>query len=664
MELQKNNILNEISTSDFLHTIDEAQECLRVANILKGHYEIIKNEKEDIVKKVTEAKKFVASKPDVLNFLQKLQTALHQKNIGIFNQLLTYFLQDVLKTDKEINVDLYPYRGMPALKVSLNNNGNLEDVYSGNGGSVSNIVSAGLRLIALSRLNHRKFIVLDEPDCWLEPENVPLFAKTICEIAYKLKIQTVMVSHHSWKYFKDYARVIELRKEGSILVTEIIHDSNLPIDEKINYIKKVRLQNVMSHSDTIYELSPYLNCIVGKNNIGKSVFSIAQKAINYNISDDDIISHNVSVAKILNELSDGTQILWERIRKTNNEFPQKVRYTLYKNGIYVTQEYNSDSVPSFISKELNVLLTEDIDIHINNQKEPVFLLGDSVKPQDKAKILSLGKESLLIQKMMEILKSKTRINNAVITSGEEKYIAYENQMSVLEGVEDLIIQVEAEKNKLSSHLDTLKNKEYLISLLSQIKALNDINKLGQVDYTDVNLERKDVEALTRVVKGVKAIAQVAFIKPCEVFNEPIEYKNTDVLNSDIDKLKVLVKMLNIEKVEVEQFETINLDYKRTNYLQTEINGLKGLVQMIKVEKIDVPDLEMNPKRSSEHLLGDIKTLKSNVEILNNLYALAEKGKQMKKQVDEDIKKFLEENKNICDKCGQPLNMSHFGGEHD
>ncbi|MGE4552818.1 MAG: hypothetical protein AB7D57_06880 [Desulfovibrionaceae bacterium] len=74
-----------------------------------------------------------------------------------------------------------------------------EDILTGQGGSVANILSVGLRLIALSQLDparHRPFLVLDEQDCWLKPELVAPFMKLVRAIARRLGLQVLVISHH------------------------------------------------------------------------------------------------------------------------------------------------------------------------------------------------------------------------------------------------------------------------------------------------------------------------------------------------------------------------------------------------------------------------------------------------------------------------------------
>jgi hypothetical protein len=93
----------------------------------------------------------------------------------------------------------------------------VEDIMSGQGGSVCNILSVGLRLIALSQLQpetHRPFLVLDEQDCWIRPALIPGFMRLIGEIADRLELQLLVISHHPLDLFADVAgRIYELRPD-------------------------------------------------------------------------------------------------------------------------------------------------------------------------------------------------------------------------------------------------------------------------------------------------------------------------------------------------------------------------------------------------------------------------------------------------------------------
>lgn len=639
-------------------SIAEAQECLRIANILQGQSIGIQSEKLEIVERVKEAGKFIASQPNMLVFLKHLQSALHQKNIGVFNQLLTYFVQDVLKKEKEISLDLYTFRSLPALKIMAKNGGFPEDIYNGNGGSVANIVSAGLRLIALSRLSHRKFIILDEPDCWLEKDHIPLFAKTIGEISTKLKIQTIIISHHPWSYFQDYARVIKLSADSKVLTTEILLDHDWNIPDGWDYISEIRMQNVMSHTDTVYSLSPYLNCLVGANDIGKSVLSAAMKAVGYNESGDDYISHGQNKANVLISLSGGTQILWERIRNTTIDFPQKVKYSLYKNNVLMESAYDSEEVPQFVSKELNISTVEDIDVHIGNQKEPVFLLGSSVKPQEKAKILSLGKESILIQKMMELLKAKTKTNNAIIREGEAKYDIINRKLVILDGLEEVIQKIEAIRDEMSSQVESVRMKETLQSDIADLISIKEVKSLDVLETDIPLLERKNIEELAKDINEIALFKKISLLEKMAKTIEIPEYKDTKALEQDIKSIMSLGKLRLLKKCD--ELSNVDVQMNPADELFKEIDQLMEFKKMLEIPKIEVSELTIQDRKDVQTLRNDIEQLSEIKREIQKLKDAAIKGKELEEKIKKDMEDFLKENGGVCKECNQPLSFKHFG----
>src|SRR5262245_17010348 len=90
----------------------------------------------------------------------------------------------------------------------IERNSQPEDIMKGQGGSVANILSVGLRMFALTTLDpavHRRFLVLDEQDCWLRPDLVPRLVKIVHDAGRALGFQVLMISHHDVSAFEQYA---------------------------------------------------------------------------------------------------------------------------------------------------------------------------------------------------------------------------------------------------------------------------------------------------------------------------------------------------------------------------------------------------------------------------------------------------------------------------
>lgn len=639
-----------------IHFVDN---CLKEALFLQGKVNSWKDDKENIVKKVQEAKNWLAKQPNYVTFLQHLQTMLHQKNIGAFSELLSYFVKDVLTKDKEIIFDLYTYHNLPALRIEAMNNGCRENIFEGNGGSIANIVSTGLRLIALSRLNHRKFIILDEPDCWLKPSHVPTFAKIIGEISSQLNIQTIIISHHSWEYFKDYGRVIELKQEGIHLTTEIIHDTLIPEkDDETDVIEKIVLSRFMSHYDTTFELHPHLTCIVGENDIGKSVLATAMKAVSYADSSDSYIMHHEKEAKVLIELTGHKQILWQRFLKTDQENTQKVKYSYYKNNVLEFSEYSSHDTPKVIEQELNICTTEDIDIHIGNQKQPVFLLSSDTKPQQRAKILSLGKESLIIQKMMENIKTKTRQYKYTEKEGEQTFSTLEKLISVLENIDGLVENIEALKKQYLEIIQKDKDIQELEELISEWNSVDSIANLEKVKE-DISIpEIKQTDDIDNLLIDYGQAILISDIEPIIFNTNNIVIKPTEDIENIIQELLIVDKIADIETVEV---KPIDIQLLVTVEIDRAIDMISTWNKLASVDMInfDIQEPEITSNEEIKKIIQEIKDLDSldkdlnkKMEILNN----------WKIKLEQERKEYLDTFGSHCPTCGQHVTEEHLKGK--
>jgi hypothetical protein len=99
-------------------------------------------------------------------------------------------------------------RGVATIGFHVERNGRPEDIMKGQGGSVVNILSAGLRMFALTTLDpliHRRFLVLDEQDCWLRPDLVPRLVKIVHDAGRARGFQVLLISHHDVSAFEQYA---------------------------------------------------------------------------------------------------------------------------------------------------------------------------------------------------------------------------------------------------------------------------------------------------------------------------------------------------------------------------------------------------------------------------------------------------------------------------
>jgi len=144
---------------------------------------------------------------DFLDMAPKAQDRLEELSRGLFGELmgevesnLTHAVREILGQDRTVKSRREIKHGKLHITLEIENQGETEDVLRGQGGSVCNILSVGLRLIGLAQLDpekHQRFLALDEQDCWLRPELVPAFTRIIAAIGGKLGLQVLYISHHS-----------------------------------------------------------------------------------------------------------------------------------------------------------------------------------------------------------------------------------------------------------------------------------------------------------------------------------------------------------------------------------------------------------------------------------------------------------------------------------
>ena len=184
--------------------------------------------------KFHELNRYLDSADKVTEALETLSERLFQQLLSVVQEKLSIALQEILEQPIQLRAQAEFKRQMASVEFWIDRNGNKEDVLKGQGGSVANVLSVGLRMFALTTLDsqqHRRFLVLDEQDCWLRPDLVPRLVKIVHEASQALGFQVLMISHHDMALFERYAdRIYQfgLNAEGEVQVRQI----NLSAEEQ------------------------------------------------------------------------------------------------------------------------------------------------------------------------------------------------------------------------------------------------------------------------------------------------------------------------------------------------------------------------------------------------------------------------------------------------
>ena len=180
----------------------------------------------DLNAKFQEIDRYLGIADNVSTALKSLSDRLFQQTLDVVQEKLTIALQEILEQPIQFRATADFKRGAAIVEFSVLRDGQEEDIMRGQGGSVANVLSVGLRMFALTALDperHRGFLVLDEQDCWLRPELVPRLVKMVHDAARALGFQVLMISHHDVALFDQYAdKIYEFKPQadGSVEVEE------------------------------------------------------------------------------------------------------------------------------------------------------------------------------------------------------------------------------------------------------------------------------------------------------------------------------------------------------------------------------------------------------------------------------------------------------------
>lgn len=186
----------------------------RRAGRLEGRAEALVREHQRLRRELQAVRDFLEMAPKAQDRLEDLSRELFGELMEEVEANLTHAVREILGQDRKVVSRREVKNGKFFINLEMEQQGGTEDILTGQGGSVCNILSVGLRLIGLAQLDpetHRRFLVLDEQDCWLRPELVSSFARLIASIGERLGLQVLYISHHAVDAFYGQAnRVFQL----------------------------------------------------------------------------------------------------------------------------------------------------------------------------------------------------------------------------------------------------------------------------------------------------------------------------------------------------------------------------------------------------------------------------------------------------------------------
>ncbi len=264
----------------------------------------------------------------------------------------------------------------------------------------------------------------------------------------------------------------------------------------------------MSHQATWIELAPGVTVITGPNNVGKSALVEAVRSLVQNPSQKYSIRHGAKQAVVRLEFDSGEIIEWVRTDKT-------AYYRLFRPKADGEEELGDPEVYRKIGltvpEDIQALLrlgrveTEsgDIDIHIGNQRDPIFLLDSP--GSHAASFFAASTEAEYLLRMRQALKS--RVDYAKASS---KILASEGQTlekalcryQPLEGLEPDLARAEQTYELICLNQIYIPELSGFISSLTEKKGT-----LSKQQQSSGILERLGLPPELQEIAGLEALLQ-------------------------------------------------------------------------------------------------------------------------------------------------------------
>ncbi len=193
--------------------------------LLEGQRRQLESEIITQTQEINVLEKWLQLAPKVEETLEILSQRLLDDLVGQLENLMTRALQEVLEQPIALKAVITQKRNALNVEFHIERNGDREDILRGQGGSVTNILSVMLRFFALSTRDadlHRRFLVLDEQDCWLRPDLVPRLIEVVRQASNELGFQVLYISHHDRATLDRYCDKVYLLRPGpdGVVATE------------------------------------------------------------------------------------------------------------------------------------------------------------------------------------------------------------------------------------------------------------------------------------------------------------------------------------------------------------------------------------------------------------------------------------------------------------
>lgn len=419
-------------------------------------------------------------------------------------------------------------------------------------------------------------------------------------------------------------------------------------------IRRIVLKNYMSHAETVIEpvfefdvdgdfdsehpddslLSAKkpggLTVLVGENNSGKSALVSAIQTVCQNAPGDYMVRHGEKECSVTIETLEGDKLTWRRVKR-------KTGYVV--NGREVDRLKGSvpEDLHQFLRMPLVSTSRDQVDIHFGEQKQPIFLLGDS--SADRAAFFASSSDTYKLIEMQTLHRNKVSLakrDHRASLQKQEQLQAKLKTLDPLDALEKRVTDVEEQFEALSVNL-ALEDK------LSDLIARIDSARRSEFRYT----------TLCRRFRKLKSPPQLVTTDPLKQLTEKLLATKSSLHRSqaETDCLKSLGKPLGLT-------ETAALE-KTTRNLSAAKMRLDNWARKTKVldHLQELPDTQKTISKFErlDKLCGSIQeTTKSIESSKKNLIRIAVKLEESIAAIRTAYEKL-----DICPTCQQKIDVDHL-----
>ncbi|MGE5611133.1 MAG: AAA family ATPase [Bacillota bacterium] len=225
-------------------------------------------------------------------------------------------------------------------------------------------------------------------------------------------------------------------------------------------LRRITLENFMSHAHTVIDLADGLTVLVGPNNCGKSAVIEALRTVCTNLPAEMLVRHGQREARITIETDDNHTIVWRRKGPT-------VSYIIDGREVHRLKGSVPDDLHDVLRlPKVTTPQGDTFDIHFALQKSPMFLIDES--GSKAAGFFSTSSDAEKLMQMQQRHREKVRNAKArhKDLTGEVERLAA--QLQALSPVDELSSRVEQTEQEYAAVVEDNQQIAQLTKLLREL----------------------------------------------------------------------------------------------------------------------------------------------------------------------------------------------------